>query len=81
MPKRLKTITVGELAELLSSLPPAAMVVLSSDAEGNSFSPMRAAYDAGRYVSAEPGELFGTFIDLPEQLEHVATAVVLYPLK
>lgn len=76
-----KTITVRELIELLSGLPPAAIVVLSSDGEGNSFSPMRPAYDAGRYVSAEPGGVAGTFIDLPEQLERVATAVAFYPLK
>jgi hypothetical protein len=81
MPDRLKTITVGELIELLGGLPPAAMVVLSSDGEGNSFSPMRASYDAGRYVSAGPGGVVGTFIDLPEQLERVATAVVFYPLQ
>lgn len=42
--------TVAEMIEALSKFPPEFEVVLSSDAEGNSYSPAVAEAEAGMYV-------------------------------
>jgi len=55
----MKYVTVKELKELLQSEDDDAIIVLSSDEEGNSFSPMHESYGADNFLSnGNYGELY-----------------------
>lgn len=51
---------VGELIALLQDLPEDTVVVLSSDSEGNSYSPLSDDFSLGKYIpdSTYSGEFF-----------------------
>lgn len=82
-------MTVQELIELLEVEDPNATIILSSDAEGNNFSPVDETYSTGVYrpYSSYAGDFYPTSDDTEfewddSDLEGYATikAVVLYPI-
>jgi hypothetical protein len=85
-------MTVSELIEKLSELDPNALVILSSDGEGNNYSPLcdSFGYSAYRANSSWSGELVSEEDfdddpdyydnDLEEYLSGSVPAIVLYPI-
>lgn len=92
----LSMLTVRELIDILESADPHAVVVLSSDSEGNNFSPVIERYSAGVYIpdSSWSGEFYSTsdsegstdmsdpyYSDELEEFEQLGMkAIVLYPV-
>jgi hypothetical protein len=79
-------LTVGELKAVLESLNPEMLVVLSSDVEGNGYSPLD-AYGLGDYCpeSTWSGEFYtnddpGLDLDVFEEDTNCRRAVALWPV-
>lgn len=66
-------LTAGELIEVLKGMPADSLVVMSKDAEGNGYSPLRTV-DAVRYVPscAYAGEILDDGCDEPGAVPAVA---------
>ncbi len=69
-------VTVKDLIQALQHQNPESLVILSSDAEGNKFSPCCVDFGIGTYLPDSPYS--GDFYDQSENIEG-ALAVVLYP--
>jgi hypothetical protein len=69
-------MTVGELIEALQALDPAHLVVMSCDAEGNRYAPLRVV-DACHYTAERAN--CGEIDDADELLPDGPNAVALWP--
>lgn len=81
-----KPLTVGELREILAPLDADTIIVLSSDPEGNSYSPAYNADDQRNYADGEVGfrvltpEIKADGYDHHDLLPDGVPAVVIWPL-
>jgi hypothetical protein len=77
-------MTVKELIEELQAMDPTKLVVMSSDAEGNKYSPLEGADDARLYVAETTwsGEVYDAEDqdDDEEDLSEAVPCVVLFPV-
>lgn len=77
MPKAKTKNTVADLIKLLQDLPPKALVVMSSDGEGNNFSPWAGTFCDGHY--APECSWTGDFVSGEDLDGRKVNAVVLWP--
>lgn len=79
-------MTVKELIEELQKMDPAKLVVMSSDAEGNGYSPLEGADDTRLYVAdtTYSGEVYNDEPEDPDDdeadLSESVPCVVLFPV-
>ena len=71
-------MTVKELIEILREENPESLVVLSKDAEGNSYR-ILAETESGQFLPDHYGASFGDYYDNLEYVQYAVKAVFLWP--
>jgi hypothetical protein len=77
-----KALTVKDLKAILTDVPDDTLVVLSSDVEGNAFSPL-CAFSTGSYTFGQKSWQKGNFFDDGDQMpdnKQAEKAVALWPM-